>query len=208
MPQPDRATIVFDPATGRILAADDAACASLGRSREELLGLEITLRPPPAAEQGGTDPLTGLADRTTFSRRLAAALAEAAARPDYRFAVLFLDLDGFKAVNDRLGHLGGDRVLAEIAGRLARAVRPDDLVARFGGDEFTVFLDRVSHEADALAAARRLQARVDEPLPGAEPNSVSASVGVAVSWDGYRAPEAMLEAADQAMYRAKRGLDR
>ena len=102
----------------------------------------------------GHDPLTALPDRRLFERRLDQALQQAARRDDYRFALCFIDLDGFKAVNDRFGHLTGDRTLCEVARRLVASARPGDTASRFGGDEFTVLLDDVrdSAEAEGMAA--------------------------------------------------------
>ncbi len=157
------------------------------------------------SRRGGYDALTGLSDRRRFEARLELALREAHREPSRRFAVLFVDLDGFKAINDQFGHLSGDRLLAKIAERIARSVRPDDLVARFGGDEYTIFLEDLHSEADALAVGQRIIAAVAAPVEiDHRPVSVTASIGIAVSWRGYDNPDAMLRDADQAMFRAKR----
>lgn len=160
------------------------------------------------AASGGIDPLTGLANRRRFEQHLEQALAEMRRKPRRTarapFAVLFVDLDGFKGVNDRFGHLTGDRVLAAIASRIARCVRPGDLVARFGGDEFTVFVDDVGCRQDAESIARRIARHVAEPLRVARQKiCLGASVGIALSEEGYARGEAMLEAADRAMFEAK-----
>ncbi len=154
--------------------------------------------------EGGCDPLTGLPDRRQLERRLAAALEAAARWPERAFALLFVDLDGFKAVNDRFGHLAGDGVLREIVGRLARCVRGGDLVARFGGDEFAVLLDGVGDPAGAVCVAERIRAQLQSPavLEGAEV-AITASIGIALSRRGYTSPDQMLHDADRAMYRAK-----
>ena len=161
-----------------------------------------TTRHPPPAE--GRDAVTGLPDRRQFEGRLVVALRKARCRGDYRFAVLFIDLDGFKAVNDAWGHLHGDRVLQAIGARLAGCIRPEDMVARFGGDEFTVLLDHLRGPSDAIRVAERIQSQMATPLEvEGRRSEITASIGIALSWHGYRDPDAMLQDADRAMYRAK-----
>jgi diguanylate cyclase (GGDEF)-like protein len=148
------------------------------------------------------DPLTGLPNRALFQEKLRQAVRAHAdqARP---FAVLFLDLDGFKSVNDEVGHDVGDRVLRTVAERLRSIVRGEDTVARFGGDEFAVLLD--SH-GDPTALGDRLLAAVAEPLRlGPRSYSVSASAGLVVarSTDAALDPGELLRNADEAMYGAK-----
>lgn len=146
--------------------------------------------------QAAVDGLTGIANRATFNRELASALAE------YETSVLFIDLDDFKRVNDAHGHQAGDQVLQEVAQRLRRATRPEDLCARLGGDEFAVVL-RETGAAAAADVARRVIDVVCRPTQlGEEMTRVNASVGVATA--GARSyPEELLHRADAAMYYAK-----
>ena len=149
------------------------------------------------------DPLTGLANRTLLLDHLAKALATARRRST-RVAVLFCDLDGFKAVNDRCGHAEGDELLRTVARRLERVVRPNDTAARLGGDEFVVVCEDVAGPAEAEAVAVRVRAALVAPYPlrGCE-TEVGVSVGVAVSESPDEDPEELLRRADAAMYRAK-----
>jgi diguanylate cyclase (GGDEF)-like protein/PAS domain S-box-containing protein len=150
------------------------------------------------------DPLTDLPNRAYFVERVGQALARAQRDVGYRFAVLFLDLDDFKLVNDSLGHAAGDGLLAEIARRLPTCVRPGDVVARLGGDEFTVLLDDITGRPDAERAARRIHRCFAQPVVvETRELVVSVSIGVALSEPGYDAPEELLRDADIAMYHAK-----
>jgi diguanylate cyclase (GGDEF)-like protein len=148
------------------------------------------------------DPLTNLANRAMFNDRLAAAMAEPAHRD--RLAVLFIDLDRFKAINDNLGHLAGDEVLVQVAERISASVRPADLVARLGGDEFTVLLEDSPDETDARAVAGRIMDALALPMQimGRE-IVVTASVGIAVQSATALIEIDLVHAADVAMYDAK-----
>jgi diguanylate cyclase (GGDEF)-like protein/PAS domain S-box-containing protein len=150
------------------------------------------------------DALTGLANRTLFLDRLGLSLAREKRRQDHHFAVLFLDLDRFKLINDSLGHLSGDRALIAIAHALETCVRPGDTVARLGGDEFAVLLDDVRNMADVERLTRRIEERLDTPLhiDGHE-IFTTVSIGIAFGSPGYERPEEVLRDADAAMYRAK-----
>jgi Amt family ammonium transporter len=152
------------------------------------------------------DMLTGLPNRALFVDRLGAALERGKRRADYLFAVLFIDLDRFKVINDSLGHLLGDRLLTRVAQALRACVRPADTVARIGGDEFAVLTDELGSEGNVSAIVQRIQEALGRPfdLEGQEVYT-SASVGVALSSQGYRQPEDFLRDADTAMYRAKEG---
>jgi diguanylate cyclase (GGDEF)-like protein len=148
------------------------------------------------------DVLTGLPNRTHFTRRLADRLAGGTGSG--HVAVCFIDLDNFKVINDSLGHRAGDRLLTMAADRLADALRPSDVVGRFGGDEFTVLLADVEDEADALRVSERLVDVLRPPfvLDG-EQRFLTASVGLTVTGDPGTEAEDMLRQADMAMYRAK-----
>lgn len=151
------------------------------------------------------DQLTGLANRTLLREHIDAALA-GSARNSSPIAMMFLDLDGFKPVNDRLGHTTGDDVLREVARRLRSTVRESDIIGRFGGDEFIVLCPDTDHD-DAAHIAERLRETIAEPMPWLpEGFAVSASVGVVVQRvvpDARPTTDDLLELADNEMYRAK-----
>ena len=151
------------------------------------------------------DTLTQLPNRALFMDRLQH-LFHRGRRPQTNvlFAVIYLDLDRFKGINDGLGHHAGDELLVEIARRLERCVRPCDTLARLGGDEFTVLLEDITSELDATRIAERIQKELSAPffVHGQEVFS-SASLGIALSSGHYERPEDMLRDADTAMYRAK-----
>ncbi|MBK8179079.1 MAG: EAL domain-containing protein [Planctomycetes bacterium] len=150
------------------------------------------------------DPLTNLPNRALFLDRLRQALRRASRRKDYLFAVLFLDVDRFKLVNDSLGHMAGDRLLVMIARRFELSLRPGDTVARLGGDEFTVLLDDIRDVTDATRVADRIQRELEMPFNvGGQEFFTSASIGIALSATGYERPEDILRDADTAMYKAK-----
>ncbi len=152
------------------------------------------------------DDLTGLPNRVLFTDRLQQCLERTKRKQGYAFAVLFLDLDRFKVVNDSLGHLVGDRLLIDIARRLERCVRPMDTVARLGGDEFALLLDDTTDPSQPTRVAERIERALAKPFrnDGQDVFS-SASIGIAVSTMGYKHPEEIMRDADTAMYRAKLG---
>jgi diguanylate cyclase (GGDEF)-like protein/PAS domain S-box-containing protein len=150
------------------------------------------------------DPLTQLANRALFYDRIEHALTRES-RDDQQVALMFLDLDDFKVVNDEMGHAVGDELLVGVAGRLRGALRSADTVARLGGDEFGVLLEHIAGPNDVVQAAERVLARFEEPfLVHGEPHRVSLSIGIAVTGNGERSVDEMLRQADLAMYAAKR----
>jgi len=150
------------------------------------------------------DGLTGLANRALFMDHLRLTIERGKSRHSNSYAVLFLDFDRFKVINDSLGHTEGDNLLKFIGQRLESATRAGDLVARLGGDEFVVLLSELLEEGDAVQIAERIQACLKNPfdLNGNE-IFISASIGIALSASGHKRPEDMLRDADIAMYRAK-----
>src|SRR5918996_1044986 len=170
----------------------------LGDSLSQLTRLKEELR-----HQAFHDHLTGLPNRTLFTERVSYAL-ERQDRAQQSLAVLFVDLDDFKTINDSLGHPAGDQVLVTVAERLRRCIRPSDTVARLGGDEFGILLDDMSGPSDALIAAERIIQALNAPayLDGQEV-SIRASVGITLDTHGEKA-ETLLRNADVAMYMAKR----
>ena len=150
------------------------------------------------------DSLTDLANRNCFIERLHAAVERNRSDADLGFAVMFMDLDRFKLVNDSLGHPAGNALLCEVARRLSRAVRPGDLVARLGGDEFAVLLEHVQEPEDAMALAQRLQQVLSAPMVINGTEVVPAvSIGITFSDLGYRSADEVLRDADLAMFEAK-----
>lgn len=186
---------VLDPA-GELI---ELVCVA--RDITERKAVELQL-----AHQAMHDALTGLPNRALFIDRLQHALTRRARGDSDHLAVLFLDVDRFKVINDSLGHEAGDRLLVDVSGRLDAALRPADTVARFGGDEFTVLCEDIAGELEAVSIAQRIVDLFDEPfvIDGREV-FLSTSVGIALA--GRRGPqprpEDLIRDADAAMYRAK-----
>jgi len=172
------------------------------------VGVDITERKQ-AEEQARHDAfhdkLTGLPNRALFIDRLSVAIERTKRHAEFLFAVLFLDLDRFKNINDSLGHMVGDQLLIAVARRLESCLRPGDTVARLGGDEFVLLLDNIKGDSDAMFVAERIQQEVMLPfnLGGHVINTITTSIGIAHSVTGYDRPEECLRDADTAMYRAK-----
>jgi diguanylate cyclase (GGDEF)-like protein/PAS domain S-box-containing protein len=150
------------------------------------------------------DALTGLPNRVVFMDRLERLLTHSQRRVGYGFAVLFLDLDNFKRINDSLGHMAGDELLVTVARRLESCVRQGDTVARIGGDEFAVLLDMIQDAAAVTFIVERIRESLALAFyPEVRVDGVSASIGIAISVSGYERAEDLLRDADSAMYRAK-----
>jgi diguanylate cyclase (GGDEF)-like protein/PAS domain S-box-containing protein len=186
------ARIVTNPAGQRFLEGTVEDITARKRAEEQL------------RHQAFHDVLTGLPNRVLFQDRLDWALKRSQRKHGYRFAVFFLDLDRFKLVNDSLGHQAGDALLVEVSGRVKRALRPSDTVARFGGDEFAVLVDDISGALDVTHVLSRLRDELGKPfvILGRQVFT-SASVGVVLKTWSYERPEHIIRDADIAMYRAK-----
>ncbi|HEX7333688.1 MAG TPA: GGDEF domain-containing protein, partial [Pyrinomonadaceae bacterium] len=150
------------------------------------------------------DSLTGLPNRAMFTQLLRAEIESSNQSGGHMFAVLFLDLDRFKNINDSLGHTHGDLLLVAFAERLERTLRPIDTLARFGGDEFAILLSGMTDATDAVRVAQRISDELSQPFV-LDKNSATAtaSIGIALSSSGYDRAEDILRDADIAMYRAK-----
>lgn len=156
------------------------------------------------AHQAFHDALTGLPNRTLLIRHLRRAVEHAKRDKTYSFAVLFLDLDRFKIINESLGHAIGDQLLIAISERLETCLRPGDTVARLGGDEFALLLDHIGDTSDAIRIANRIQKKLTLPFNlNGQDVFATTSIGIALSATGYDQPESLLRDADTAMHRAK-----
>ena len=202
----------------RIRQKDGVYCWVLSRGRAirdphgepiRVVGSQLNLRRLKAFESkllhdATHDRLTGLPNRQNLMSRLREASHQSERSPDFRFALLFLDLDGFKEVNDSLGHLAGDRLLATVGERLKSVCRADETAARLGGDEFVVLLRNIRDESDAASRAQLIQDVLRKPIPLRKQEIVTcASVGIAISSRQFHKAEEMLRNADIAMYHAK-----
>jgi diguanylate cyclase (GGDEF)-like protein/PAS domain S-box-containing protein len=195
----DRRLVSWSHTVLRGLHGEIVGTASIGADITERKRVEERL-----AHEALHDALTGLPNRSLFRDRLRSALARARRRQDYRLAVLFLDLDRFKVVNDSLGHLQGDQLLIQASRRLETCVRPGDTIARLGGDEFTILLEEMELTADAGHVGTRIRAELAAPfdLAGHE-IFVTASIGIALGGSAYVQPEDLLRDADTALHAAK-----
>lgn len=156
-------------------------------------------------QQAVTDALTGLLNRHGFMQALGTTIARHERKRDKSLALLYMDLDGFKAVNDSLGHEAGDQLLVTFAERLRNCLRPYDLIARLGGDEFAVLVDSIESNVDSERIAQKILRTFLQPVEiNGHQVHVGASIGIAEYSEVERSPEALIQAADMAMYQAKR----
>jgi diguanylate cyclase (GGDEF)-like protein len=162
----------------------------------------VTVDEPPQHRPHG-DVLTGLPNRAQFLERLSRVVQYVNYNPTFRFAILFVDLDGFKPINDRLGHKAGDVVLRQVARIFQSCCRQGDVVGRYGGDEFIFLLNQVNHPAEVTELAERVLARLQTPIDVGEPVTVGASIGIAFNTNMNETVEELIRDADQSMYRAK-----
>ena len=191
-----------DGPSPRLLEANEQLVLALVRAQSDA---EATARLlAEATRTSHSDALTGLPNRTLFLDRVEQALASAR-RHDARLAILFLDLDRFKEINDRLGHAAGDQALAQVAQVLVATVREADTVSRYGGDEFVVLLTEIKNAEDALLIARKLITAIGTPQElSSEKVAVTASVGISIYPEDGLDPQTLINNADTAMFRAKR----
>ena len=205
---------VTKPFRQEILAARVRSAVHVKQSHDQLLHLneqfqaEIAGRKRLEHQQRHDalhDALTDLPNRSLIIVQLENAIKRCRRQPGYLFALMFLDLDRFKNINDSLGHCSGDQLLIEAASRLRKCVRGTDTIARLGGDEFAVLLDDITHVSDAIRVAEKVLKALEQPVRlGGKEFFTAASIGIAVSSTGYDRPEAILRDADMAMYQAKR----
>ena len=189
-----------DEPSDRLLPGPEALAALRVFAGQAAAALALSRRQP---QQLGADELTGLPTRETLADRLGHALRRNQ-RTETGVAVLFLDVDRFAQINQRLGHVAGDELLQRIAARLDDALRPSDTVARFGGDEFVAVCEDVGDGEQALEVAERLRVALAPPIPTSAGHvPVTVSIGVALAAPHSAEADALLQAADRAMYEAK-----
>ena len=151
----------------------------------------------------GCDPLTGLPNRAQFLERATRIVQYADHNRSFRFAIMFVDLDGFKPINDRLGHKAGDAVLRHVSKVFQSCLRVGDVVGRYGGDEFTLLLNQIHDVSEVTQIAERILARLQAPIDVGERVTVGASIGITFNTNLSETAENLILDADQAMYRAK-----
>jgi diguanylate cyclase (GGDEF)-like protein len=189
-------------ATTKLPLRDDRGriIGTFGTSRDVTAQIQVQQA---VAYQALHDQVTGLANRVALMDHLAGAIGALERRPG-RVALLFMDVDNFKSINDTRGHDAGDRVLTEVGRRLTLTARPTDTVARFGGDEFVMLCTELSDPDDLRAIGERIMRTLQEPLNDEHDLSITGSVGAVSTSDPMVDPQELLRRADSAMYAAKR----
>ncbi len=202
--------VIWPDGNSRVLSTQSKVFLQDGRERMTGVFWDITERKSIEDQlrfEAYNDPLTRLPNRVAFIQHLDRALAHQRRRGGYEFAVLFLDLDRFKQVNDTFGHSMGDQLLVQVGQRLASLLRPGDIASRFGGDEFTILLDDLNNSSeggDAVRVASKLHHGLSLPFHVAgQVLYVGSSIGIALSQSGYSDSDTLLRDADVAMYQAK-----
>jgi diguanylate cyclase (GGDEF)-like protein/PAS domain S-box-containing protein len=194
----DGSEIPFEASVRRLSKRNRHCIVIIGRDPGE-----IECRRDRTACPTALDPLTGLPNRAALERRLQMLSADASTS-DQKIALFFIDLDGFKRINDERGHLRGDCVLRAVGTRLIHSVRTRDLLVRFGGDEFVALVEGLADESEAVELADRILCALKTPiLLGTDEVCVSASIGIAISHGRLISPLDLLAEADKEMYRAK-----
>ncbi len=187
--------------------ADDYITKPFGAHELEMrlgVGRRIVELEEQLRRQALYDQLTTLPNRSQFVRYLDRLVLRSQVHNKYKFAVLFLDIDRFKIINDSLGHIVGDQIIIEVAKRLQSCVRSTDMAARFGGDEFVILLDDISDINYATCIADRIQEKLSMPFNlNGQDVSTTVSIGIAQSVTGYSSSKDILRDADSAMYLAK-----
>jgi two-component system NtrC family sensor kinase len=196
--RPDGTSVAVEAASTPVFYGGRWSCQTILRDITDRKELQEKIW-----HQANFDSLTGIPNRLLFQDRLQQNL-DRAERERFRVALLFIDLDHFKEINDTLGHDAGDELLRQTASRLCGLLRKTDTVARMGGDEFTVIMPRVVEPPHVSAVAQRILAVLDEPfqLPGGE-GRISASIGIAFYPEDGADTATLMKKADTAMYRAK-----
>ena len=191
--------------TSKVLLLPTFLCVTLVfLSKMGIFQAEIQRLADDKSRQPSTkDPLTGLANRAYFLEQMGRVIQYRYVNRNFHFAILFIDLDGFKPINDKFGHKAGDAVLRQTAKLLQGCVRKGDLVGRYGGDEFTMLLNNVKRPSDAARVAETILAKIGTPIDVGEPVAVGASIGIAMSTNLHEGAEDLIRDADGAMYRAK-----
>lgn len=194
----DVAHLLVIPVSGALLITYGCRGA-----RAQTSGRPSTFMNQPSHAEGHIDMLTGLPNRHEFMDRVERIIRYTRMNSNFHYAIVFLDLDNFKPINDRLGHKAGDIVLQRIAQRLKSRLKTGDVAARYGGDEFVLLINDVRSQDDVIRVVERILTAVQEPIDVGSPVQVGASFGITLSTSVHASAEDLIKDADAAMYRAK-----